>query len=439
MPKVTDKKTTGKGMALRPRRTVRAHLLPYPEYPLFPHATGRWAKKVREKLHFFGRWDGEDGTAWQQALELYQLQIDDLRAGRRPRTRTDGLTLRELVNRFLTTKRHLVDTSELTPRTFADYHATCARVLEVFGKGRLVVDLAADDFERLRKAIAKTYGPVALGNEIQRCRVLFKYAYDSGLIDRPVRYGQTFKRPNKKTLRLVRNEKGLRMFEADELRRLIAKAAMSLKAMILLGINAGFGNHDVATLPITALDLKGGWVNYPRPKTAIKRRCKLWPETIAAIEVALKARPAAREQAAEGMVFVTKYGKCWAKSPRLSEDPDAPNEVKANVDNPVTKETRKLLDKLKMHRPGLGFYALRHTFETVAGESKDQVAVDSIMGHSDPSMAAVYRERISDERLVAVSKYVRDWLATTDRPEQAPDGGWTIEPAPLPTSGMSVA
>jgi integrase len=259
--------------------------------------------------------------------------------------------------------------------------------------------------------------------------VLFKYAYDSSFIDRPVRYGQTFKRPNKKTLRMVRNEKGLRMFEADELRRLIAEAAMPLRAMILLGINAGFGNHDVATLPISALDLKGGWGNYPRPKTGIKRRCKLWPETIAALEAALKTRPTAREKAAEGTIFVTKYGKCWAKSPRLSEDPGKPNEVKANVDNPVTKETRKLLDELGLHRPGLGFYALRHTFETVAGESKDQVAVDSIMGHTDPSMAAAYRERISDERLVAVSNHVRDWLATTDRPDQAPDGGWTIESA----------
>ena len=71
---------------------------------------------------------------------------------------------------------------------------------------------------------------------------------------------------------------------------------------------------------------------------------------------------------------------------------------------------RYLLDKLDMHRPGLNFYALRHTFETIAGESRDQVAVNHIMGHADQSMAGVYRERISDERLVAVTDCVRDWL-----------------------------
>jgi integrase len=56
------------------------------------------------------------------------------------------------------------------------------------------------------------------------------------------------------------------------------------------------------------------------------------------------------------------------------------------------------------------FYALRHTFEAVGGETHDQVAVNAIMGHVDDSMAATYRERISDERLAAVAEHVRRWL-----------------------------
>ncbi len=363
---------------------------PYDGFPLFPHATRRWAKKVRGKTHYFGPWSDPDA-----ALKKYLEQKDDLHAGRTPRVQADGFTVRLLLNHFLTAKRHLLDTRELTERTFQDYHATCQRLGECFGLTRLVDDLAADDFGRLRVGLAKARGPVALGNEIQRVRTVFKYAYDAGLIDKPMRFGPGFKRPSKKTLRKERAAKGPRMFEATELRKMIGAAGGQLRAMILLGVNAGFGNADVGTLPIAALDLDAGWATYPRPKTGVPRRAALWPETVKAIRAVLAKRPTPRDEAHAELVFVTKYGKSWAKAGR---------------DNPVSKETAKLLKELGLHRPGLNFYALRHTFETVGGDSRDQVAVDHVMGHAREDMASVYREKVGDDRLKAVSDHVRGWL-----------------------------
>jgi len=372
---------------------------PYPDFPLFPHATGRWAKKICGKLHYFGYWNRSPDGDWRQALDLYQEQKDDLYAGRTPRVRRGGMTIRELCNRFLTTKRRLLDTGEITERTFQEYHSTCSRIVTTFGRDRLVDDLATDDFAHLRASLAETRGPVALGNEIQRCRSVFKFAYDERLIDKPVRYGQQFNKPSKKTLRMARNGRGPRMFEADELRTIIDTATQPLKAMILLGINCGFGQTDVSSLPLSAVDLDSGWVDYPRPKTGVERRCPLWPETVEAIRRAVEHRPRPKSEKDTDLAFITKYGHRWVKTNKTGTPDDA-----------VGKEFTKLLQRLGLKRPGVSFYALRHTFETIAGESKDQVAVNAIMGHVDNSMAGVYRERISDERLRAVTDCVHDWL-----------------------------
>ena len=70
----------------------------------------------------------------------------------------------------------------------------------------------------------------------------------------------------------------------------------------------------------------------------------------------------------------------------------------------------EMRDTLGVKRRGVGFYALRHTFETIAGDTKDQVAVDAIMGHSRGDMASIYRERIDDARLRAVVNHAHDWL-----------------------------
>jgi integrase len=179
---------------------------------------------------------------------------------------------------------------------------------------------------------------------------------------------------------------------------MIDKATQPLKSMILLGINCGLGQSGLSSLPRAALNLKTGWMNYPRPKTGIERRCWLWPETAKSLREVLKDTPNAADPADDGLVFITKYGARWSRT----------NDVGTNIDA-ISQEFRKLMTALEFngHR---GFYCLRHGFETVGGESRDQVAVNHAMGHVDSSMAGLYREAISDDRLKAVAEHVRKWL-----------------------------
>jgi integrase len=362
---------------------------PYPEFPLYAHAAGVWAKKIRGKLHYFGPW--ADPAA---ALARYEEQKDALHAGRKPREAPDGITVKELVNRFLNQKQTLVEVGELSPRTWTGYREACDELVAAFGKARLVADLDADDFAGLRNTLGNKWGPHRLGTTIQCVRCVFKFAFEAGAILTPMRFGPGFKRPSKKTLRINRAKQGPKLFTAEEIRRLLNAAGVPVKAMLLLGVNAGLGNSDVGNLPLTALDLEGGWLDFPRPKTGLPRRCPLWPETVAALREALAQRKEPKDKADAALVFVTKYGQGWSKDV---------------ADSPITKETRKLLDKL--HIPGhRNFYALRHTFRTIADEAKDQPAADFIMGHEVAHMSSVYRERIGDERLKAVAGHVRAWL-----------------------------
>ena len=67
--------------------------------------------------HYFGLWDDPDA-----ALQRWLEEKDYLLAGRTPRTHADGLTLKELADRFLTLKLQRVKTGELTSIVYRDYY-----------------------------------------------------------------------------------------------------------------------------------------------------------------------------------------------------------------------------------------------------------------------------------------------------------------------------
>jgi len=366
---------------------------PRADFPLFCHATGRWCKKVRGKLVYFGK--AADDPKGEVALQLWLDQRDDLLAGRTPRAKRGGLTVADLANAFLSHKQRQLNAGELTPRTFQDYLHCAEMVVRQFGKNRLAEDLDSADFAALRENMSKRYGPTRLAVQIQKVRTIFKFAYDEALLDKPPRYGQSFRVPSRRTIRVARNGNGSRMFSPDEIRRLINAAGVQLKAMILLAVNAGLGNSDCGNLPLSALDLEAGWLNFPRPKTGIDRRCPLWHKTVKALRVAIASRPRPASKADAGLVFLTHRGRPW---------------VKPNGADSVGGEFGRLVRKLGLTVRGRNFYGLRHSHRTAADGCRDNRAADVIMGHSTGDMAAAYVEKIDDSRLVAVTDHVHRWL-----------------------------
>lgn len=143
-------------------------------------------------------------------------------------------------------------------------------------------------------------------------RGVFKYGYDMGLIEHPIRFGPGLNMPTAAQQRKAKQKTEAtnckRLFMQEEMHRLIDASNGYLRIAVLLGINGGFGNTDVATLPRMNLDPENGMISFPRPKTGVKRVAPHWPETIASLRDLLAQRPTPRNDEASRFVFLTPRG-----------------------------------------------------------------------------------------------------------------------------------
>lgn len=384
---------------------------PYPEFPLFPHPKGYWCKKIKGKQWVFGPWADPDA-----ALQKYLDWRDQIMAGRDPRRQvaetSQGVTVKELCNLFLVAKKNAMEVKELSIRSYAEYRGEAKRLCDCLGRETGVATLMPADFAKLRASYPETWGIVTVMGHITKTKAIFKFGYDNRILERDVSFGTVFVKSSRSQFRRVRqqaeSERGLLLFTAEELKTVVGKADGWLKPAILLGIQAGLGNRDVAGLTDKHVDLERGWVVYSRPKTGVYRSFPLWPETVAAIRAYSEKRVSPKDERHANLCFLTRQG-----CPLVTEmvHPDGRH---IQVNNP-TLSFAKLLKAEELKRADLNFYSLRRTFETVAGESKDQVAVDHIMGHADDSMGGVYRQNIERARLDAVVQHVRDWMYGSDK------------------------
>lgn len=409
----------------------RKPVKPYKSFPLTPHRRG-WCKKIHGKVRIIC---GHVPAA--EALRVFHLKAPRLYgyptemptapapvatntpqspAATEERRENSPITVGRLKEEFLAHKQAQVATGELSPRSFADYQTILDRFTAAVS-GR-ACDLAPKIFAQYRQQLATTLGPHALSRHIQNIRTMFAWGYESERLANPVRYGGSFDKPSATIKRKAKAKRellhGKAMFSPEEIRLLLAKADKPLKAAILLGLNGGLGNHDIAALPLTAVDLDKGWVDFPRPKTGIERRIPLWTETTAAIREAIQARPKPRDPNDRELIFLSPDGLPLV---RMCHTYKQDKLVKSVPVDTLSSQFAQLLKAAGLRsedvkREGLNFYGLRRTFRTVADEvCRDQHAIHRIMGHVVAGMAGIYVQRITDERLKAVTDGVRErWL-----------------------------
>jgi integrase len=236
-----------------------------------------------------------------------------------------------------------------------------------------------------------------------------KWAWESEHIEQMPRFGPDFKGASKKQQRLQKARAGKKLASRDDLHKLINAADPQWKAIILLCINGGLGNSDIARIKVH--DVLGDWLDLHRGKTGVERRIPLWPETRDAIAEAIRHRREPKP-GAEELLFLSGHGNALIRV----------NEATGKRKDLTVEQFRRLKQKAGIDSK-VRLYWLRHTFQTIGDGAKDAIATSNIMGHADGTMAGVYREAIEDSRLRAVTDHVRNWLwpdEAATRAETAP-------------------
>jgi integrase len=369
------------------------------------HPGGQWVKKVRGKIRYFGAWANPDpdNAKAKAAIDKYMNFMRATDNGEQDLAqplqvvRPEVLNLDTMVNGFMGDKHRSVESGDLSARQFAEYRKLGNLILSTLGKQRLVCDLSPADFATIRSKLPG--GPVRLGNEVVWVRSFFRWASDHHGV--AVRFGNQLDKPARRVVRKAVKRKDI--FHPVEIKAILAKATPAIKAMILLGINAGFGQTDCATLPVSAVNLNTNVIEFDRHKTGIRRTVPLWPETVKALKEYVRPCTAHPE-----LFFITRWGNPWVHD-------EVHRDTHGIIKNTVRCDAVDLEFDKAQKAAGLairGFYLLRHTFRSVADPTGDLNAIRGIMGHAFPGMDEFYLHLNSGgiERLSRVTDYVRTWL-----------------------------
>lgn len=397
------------------RQGIKKPEKPRPDFPLYALSNGQWCKKIEGRHKAFGPWDDPDGAEkayldWQARKRL-NIEADP-----------SEKTIDEIVDKYLDESLERVERRRqgqkrgLSAKTHREHkrHLIWFRDQVVHGHRigtRAASTLKPDDFSKLYQLIPADYSCTSIRHRINYINGLFNWAADNELIDRVPAKGRLWKIPTDEEMEAERTRNPHKVWTRAQVRKLVANANPQLKAMILLGLNAGFGNADCARLKVD--EVGGQWLQVPRGKNGRPRKAWLWPETMAAMKEAREVQPTPKP-GCEGLFFLTFTGGKWLDEETFFDGVgDEFGELK--------KACGYDGDKFK----GVAFYSLRHTFAEVAsnavGSNADDIAVKHILGHLEFAQLATYRREIANPRIKRVCERVRDWFV--GKPSKASKGG----------------
>lgn len=397
---------------------------PRPDFPLTPVANGQWVKKVAQKKYYFGSW--RDDPKGERAVKDWLARKDAILAGLdglRAKTTQAGITLSDLMTKFLDAFRSQVDGKERSLATYGDYVRELGAFVAASGPAAPVENLKPEHFAKYAELLVKGGRPLPsgikgepLGRHARRrvisyIRAMLNWGAGNGWYPSPT-FGNGFAQPDTRpdAMRQAKAREGKKDFSkrvltGEEVDRLLDNATPLFRAMILVGVNCGLGPADLGRLKWSHIDMESGMLDMPRGKTGTERKGYLWKRTREALRRVLTLKHNKRMYESlgeESFVFVTRKGL-----PVYREREVSPGLVK--IDNAISITFGRLAKRLKM--PGVTFYRLRHTFKTAGKRAGDRDTLNLMMGHKEGTTGEVYdHEEIDAKRIKRVAIKVKKTL-----------------------------
>jgi integrase len=362
---------------------------------LYPAKDG-WYKTIQLKKRYIAK-----PMPLGDALAILPTRIAEIEGHveeRPARLAAGSTTIDQLAEMFIAHlwQRHTTGMpKKLARRTYDDYCDTLSRFVECAGPDAMAITAGPDWFTRFARAISRK-AATSRRRDIIYITAFFNWAgpgrHALNFYRTPVNFGPDLVKPDESEIRTKLAESSTQYSPEQYLAALMAvRECPLLFAAGLLGLNCAFYASDISLLPASDLDLEKGLHWFPRPKTKIKRKAVLMPETIWAIRRYLETRP----PLAEGVdrVFVREDGRPF--NVRRNSGPDGHGSHGDSLGAYWSGIT------------GLPFKGLRTTFATAADGFVDQQAVDLIMGHAAKSIRAKhYVKQFAPQRLAACIEHV---------------------------------
>lgn len=362
---------------------------PYPEI-IRPHAhrSGYWRLRRKGRDIYLARIEDPD-----EALAFYHKHREQIESGKpievddshdRKPSNARSITLKTALDEHLDRRLAESERGDIEYTSYLSDRDTCKLIIRSLGRHTPILDLGPTDYARLL-ASWSAHSVHTRRRNVGYTKRIIRNVFERHGLGAPY-FGPDFKPPSDRALRKHRIAKGDRSLDREHVLRLINNADPRMRALLLLGINGGYGPTDVSHTMCSDVDLGRGRIDHTRKKTGVRRCVPLWPKTVEAIE------PFMGEP--DQPLFRSRTGR----------------PIVHDTTNPLSDWFRSLADSCAL--PNAQFYDLRRTFRTIADQLGDDRYTRIVMGHTERDIDDIYKQQTFWPRLQRITDHVHAWLFT---------------------------